>query len=81
MATLPVKQRELVVNGIEPKAMVILDYGATRPMISTSMAKRMGLSEGDMTATASFVNAAGSLMRGQRLTRAKIKLTFAEMTR
>ena len=61
VATLPVKNRELVVNGVTPMGMVILDSGATKPMISSRIARRMGITDELLTVGVSFVTAAGNM--------------------
>ena len=81
VATLPVKNRELVVNGVTPMGMVTLDSGATKPMISSRMARRMGITDEQLTMGVSFVTAAGKMSTGQRMTKGKLSFTLAARTR
>ena len=81
VATLPVKNRELVVNGVTPMGMVILDSGATKPMISSRIARRMGITDELLTVGVSFVTAAGKMSTSQRMTRNKLSFTLAARTR
>ena len=81
VATLHVKSRELVVNGVAPVGMVILDSGSTKPMITTRMARRMGITDEQVSVGVSFVTAAGKMSTGQCMTRAKLSFTLAAKTR
>ena len=80
VAPVPVKNRELVVNGVTPMGMVILDSGAAKPMISSRMARRMGITDEQLTVGVSFVTAIGKMSTGQRMTREKLSFTLAAKT-